>query len=250
MIVRKQPSLAAERVIAATLCFALSSPSWAQVASPQPQEPQQPAVAANCARDRLRRPQRNRKASAPSIAQQAKVSRCPLDSSGWAACRRFMWSCHIRAIHLVAYRPSTAPPVDLTNSPRLESLERDGKLYLSLRDAVFLALENNLDLAYFRYNLPIAQADLARTKAGGQANGVNTSIAQGTQGGFNSSGYGGRRGRFEQWSNGRRSAVGLSPQLWATELPSTHSIRRSLCKVWLTTPHLSRSTPCSPGYPF
>ena len=92
------------------------------------------------------------------------------------------------------YRPSTAPPVDLTNSPRLESLERDGKLYLSLRDAVALALENNLDLAYFRYNLPIAQADLARTKAGGQANGVNTSIVQGTQGGFSSSGVGGGGG--------------------------------------------------------
>jgi outer membrane protein TolC len=84
------------------------------------------------------------------------------------------------------YMPSTVPPINLTNSPRLQSLERDGKLYLSLRDAIALALENNLDLAYFRYNLPIAQADLMRTKAGGVANGVNTSIAQGTQGGFGS----------------------------------------------------------------
>lgn len=89
-----------------------------------------------------------------------------------------------------AYLPSTVPPINLTNSPRLEALERDGKLYLSLRDAIALALENNLDLAYFRYNLPIAQADLLRTKAGGAANGVNTSIAQGTQGGFSASGVG------------------------------------------------------------
>ncbi|MBT9329891.1 TolC family protein [Acidipila sp. 4G-K13] len=59
-----------------------------------------------------------------------------------------------------------------------------------MRDAIALALENNLDLAYFRYNLPIAQTDLLRTKAGGAANGVNTSIAQGTQGGFSSSGTG------------------------------------------------------------
>nr|WP_252263446.1 TolC family protein [Paracidobacterium acidisoli] len=86
--------------------------------------------------------------------------------------------------------PSTVPPLDLTNSPRLQGLIRDGKLYLSLRDAIALALENNLDLAYFRYNLPIAQTDLLRTKAGGAANGVNTSIAQGTQGGFSSSGTG------------------------------------------------------------
>jgi outer membrane protein TolC len=90
-----------------------------------------------------------------------------------------------------AYTPSTVPPIDLTNSPRLQSLERDGKLYLSLRDCIALALENNLDIAYFRYNFPTAEADLLRTKAGGTAGGVNTSIVQGTQGGFSSSGVGG-----------------------------------------------------------
>jgi outer membrane protein TolC len=93
-----------------------------------------------------------------------------------------------------AYRPSTVPPINLTNSPRLQSLERDGKLYVSLRDAIALALENNLDIAYFRYNLPIAQADLLRTKAGATANGVNINVSQGTQGGFSSSGGGGGGG--------------------------------------------------------
>jgi outer membrane protein TolC len=92
------------------------------------------------------------------------------------------------------YMPSTVPPINLVNSPRLANLERDGKLYLSLRDAIALALENNLDLVYFRYNFPIAQADVLRTKAGGLANGVNTSIVQGTQGGFSSSGGGGGGG--------------------------------------------------------
>ncbi|MGB8031989.1 MAG: TolC family protein [Terracidiphilus sp.] len=83
------------------------------------------------------------------------------------------------------YRPSDAPPLDLTNSPRLENLIRDGKLYISLHDAIALAIENNLDLAYFRYNFPIAQTDYARTKAGGSVNGVNTGIVQSsTQGGF------------------------------------------------------------------
>jgi outer membrane protein TolC len=86
---------------------------------------------------------------------------------------------------LAPYRPSEAPPLDLTNSPRLENLIHDGKLYISLHDAIALAIENNLDLAYFRYNFPIAQTDYARTKAGGTANGVNTSIVQSsTQGGF------------------------------------------------------------------
>jgi len=95
---------------------------------------------------------------------------------------------------LAPYKPTPVQPVNLTNSPRLQSLERDGKLYLSLRDAIALALENNLDIAYFRYNFPTAEADLLRTKAGGSVGGVNTSIVQGTQGGFGGSGVGGGGG--------------------------------------------------------
>jgi hypothetical protein len=77
---------------------------------------------------------------------------------------------------------NVAEPV-LTNSPRLDRLIRDGKLYLSLKDAIDLALENNLDLAIARYNLPIADTDLLRTKAGGSFRGVNTGVVQGTPGG-------------------------------------------------------------------
>jgi outer membrane protein TolC len=105
---------------------------------------------------------------------------------------------HIEIPHsrnpLKSYEPSTVPQVNLTNSPRLQSLERDGKLYLSLRDTIDLALENNLDIAYYRYNFPTAQADLLRTKAGGAVGGVATGIVQGTQGGFSSSGVGGGGG--------------------------------------------------------
>ncbi len=75
-----------------------------------------------------------------------------------------------------AYRPSFVPPVNLTNSPRLQNLMRDGKLYVSLQDAIALAIENNLDLASFRYNLPTALTDYARTKAGYQTLGVSTNI--------------------------------------------------------------------------
>jgi outer membrane protein TolC len=77
---------------------------------------------------------------------------------------------------LSAYRPSFVPPVDLKNSPRLQDLMREGKLYISLQDAIALAIENNLDLAAFRYNLPTALTDYARTKAGYQTLGVNTSV--------------------------------------------------------------------------
>jgi outer membrane protein TolC len=89
---------------------------------------------------------------------------------------------------LSPYRPSTAPELNLNNSPRLQSLIRDGKLYVSLNDVIALAIENNLDLAYFRYNFPIADTEIMRTKAGGVAQGVNTGIIQSsTQGGFGSS---------------------------------------------------------------
>ncbi|HEX4284995.1 MAG TPA: TolC family protein [Terracidiphilus sp.] len=103
---------------------------------------------------------------------------------------------------IARYRASTAPPLDLNNSPRLQNLIRDGKIYISLRDAIALAIENNLDLAYFRYNFPIAQTDIQRTKSGGQANGVNTSISQNTQGGFSGSGGGGGGAGFSAGAGG------------------------------------------------
>jgi len=84
---------------------------------------------------------------------------------------------------LSPFMAERVPEPALTNSPRLDGLIRDGKLYLSLKDALDLALENNLDLAIARYNLPIADTDLLRTKAGGSFRGVNTGVVQGTPGG-------------------------------------------------------------------
>ncbi|MGC2186007.1 MAG: hypothetical protein WA637_22245, partial [Terriglobales bacterium] len=84
---------------------------------------------------------------------------------------------------LGAYSADRVPRPDLTNSPLLDQLIRDGKLYLSLKDAIRLALENNLDLAIARYNLPIANMDILRTRAGGIFRGVNAGVVQGTPGG-------------------------------------------------------------------
>jgi outer membrane protein TolC len=84
---------------------------------------------------------------------------------------------------LNAYSPDSVPEPALANSARLLQLIRDGKLYLSLKDAIDLALENNLDLAIARYNLPIADTDILRTQAGGFFRGVNTGVVQGTPGG-------------------------------------------------------------------
>ena len=84
---------------------------------------------------------------------------------------------------LNAYAPDTVPEPVLSNSPHLDRMIRDGKLYLSLKDAIELALEDNLDLAIARYNLPIANTDILRTEAGGFFRGVNTGVVQGTPGG-------------------------------------------------------------------
>jgi outer membrane protein TolC len=82
-----------------------------------------------------------------------------------------------------AYRGKAVPPPSLENSTRLDSLVKDGKLYLTLQNAIDLALENNLDLVIARYNLPIAQMDVLRTQAGGTVRGVNTGVVSGTPGG-------------------------------------------------------------------
>jgi outer membrane protein TolC len=82
-----------------------------------------------------------------------------------------------------AYRATLVPQPNLANSSRIDALVKDGVLELSLKDAISLALENNLDIAIARYNIPIAAADVLRTAAGGLFRGVNTGVVQNTPGG-------------------------------------------------------------------
>ena len=81
------------------------------------------------------------------------------------------------------YTATDYPMPRLTNSPGLGDLLRDGKLYLSLSDAVTLALENNYDIAIARINLDIADTDILRTHAGAIFRGVSTGLVTGTLGG-------------------------------------------------------------------
>ncbi|HEY5330390.1 MAG TPA: TolC family protein [Acidobacteriaceae bacterium] len=81
------------------------------------------------------------------------------------------------------YRATLVAEPNLANSPRIDSLIHNGILELSLNDAIALALENNLDIAIARYNIPIARADILRTQAGGSFRGVNTGVVQNTPGG-------------------------------------------------------------------
>ncbi len=81
------------------------------------------------------------------------------------------------------YEQHHLPSPSFANSPRIESLMKNGKLYVSLSDAIALALENNLDLAIARYNLAIAETDILRSKSGAAVRGVATGLVQGTPGG-------------------------------------------------------------------
>ena len=81
------------------------------------------------------------------------------------------------------YTPRQVPAPSFSNSSRIDQLMQGGKLMLSLDDAIALSLENNLDIAIARYNLPIADTDILRAKAGASTLGVNTGLVQGTPGG-------------------------------------------------------------------
>ncbi len=61
---------------------------------------------------------------------------------------------------------------------RFNTLVRNGKLYLTLHDAIALALENNLDIEVERYNLLLSDTDLLRAKGGGSLRGIDYTIQQ------------------------------------------------------------------------
>jgi outer membrane protein len=74
------------------------------------------------------------------------------------------------------YRRPTIPPLFDGNATRMNALIRDGKLYLSLQDAIALALENNLDVETERYNITLAKADVVRAAGGGTLRGIDYGI--------------------------------------------------------------------------
>src|SRR5690242_17923700 len=105
-------------------------------------------------------------------------------------------------IPLRSYAPQTVPEIRMTNSQRLHSLIRAGNLYLSVQDALALAIENNLNLEIARYGPLLADSALERARAGGPIRGVPSASAQvssvnggqGVNGAAQSAGVGGGGG--------------------------------------------------------
>jgi outer membrane protein len=106
------------------------------------------------------------------------------------------------------YLGTTIPKASFTNSLRLADLVRDGKIYLSLSDALALALENNYDIAIARYNLDIADTDILRTRTGAAPLGAPSGLVTGTLGGSTSTlSTGGGPGGTTVGSGGAGSGV-------------------------------------------
>jgi outer membrane protein len=105
---------------------------------------------------------------------------------------------------IAPYKPGYVPPPNLSNTDRMQQLLHDGKIMLSMNDAVALTLENNLDLVLARYNLNIADTDILRADAGANILGVNTGIVQNTPGG----GVGGLSGTVGSGTGGTSIAAG------------------------------------------
>jgi outer membrane protein len=117
----------------------------------------------------------------PISAQQAPAEE---RSGSWLSQNRFTGR----------YRYVDIDPINVTNSQRLEQLIRAGRIYLSLQDAIALALENNLDIELQRYGPRIAEADLLRAEAGGLLRGIPTSVSTGPQSANLQTGAGGNTG--------------------------------------------------------
>jgi len=68
---------------------------------------------------------------------------------------------------IAPYKPISVDPVGLANSPRIDQMIQEGKLNLSLQDAVELALQNNLDIVVQRYNPWLADTGILKAESGG-----------------------------------------------------------------------------------
>jgi outer membrane protein len=124
------------------------------------------------------------------------------------------------------YLPHSTKAVSWADSPRLDKLMRAGIIYLSLQDALALALENNLDIETARFNLPQAEANLMRAESGNLLTNVSNSVASGpssaSSGVLAGSGGFGVATSSSSGSSGGSGGVlsGLNVQLAGSAIPS------------------------------
>jgi outer membrane protein len=125
------------------------------------------------------------------------------------------------------YTPYTVTKVSFEDSPRLDKLMRAGNIYLSLHDAIALALENNLDIENARFVNRSNEANVLRASAGTLLRNVPTSISTGpasaSLGVLSSTALG--SGGTATASTGTSSLLsGLSVQLAGSTIPNLDPI--------------------------
>ena len=104
-------------------------------------------------------------AGAPAFAQQQDQASGSTRNVGTSRYDFSKGNSHLFKI-FKPYMPMTVDPAQVTNSPSLEKMIQNGKMMLSLEDAISLALENNLDISVQRYGPWIADTGVLRAKAG------------------------------------------------------------------------------------
>jgi outer membrane protein TolC len=150
-----------------------------------------------------------------------------------------------------AYRPTTIAKARFVNSVRLADMVKDGKIHLSLSDAIALALENNYDIAIARYNLDIADTDMLRANAGSTLRGVSTGVLTNTLGGSSSTlttggGPGGTTGGSGGAASGSSGLVlstsGAGPTPEALDPTLTGTVQLERARAAKTSPFSGGST--------
>jgi outer membrane protein TolC len=127
------------------------------------------------------------------------------------------------------FRATSIPKASFVNSVRLGDLVKDGKIYLSLSDALALALENNYDIAIARYDLDIADTDLLRTRTGQAPLGSPAGLVSGTLSGSQVTlSTGGGPGGTSAGSGGAGTGVGGLTLTTAGAGPQPESLEPSV----------------------
>jgi outer membrane protein len=152
-------SLSRVALVLWTAASLIVSPVYAQAQStsaPQSQQQQAPAQAPGQTQDMSQQATSTQPAASVPISEK-KMGLGPDYSNGKH------WFPNI----FDQYWPIHVPPPTLTNTPKIDQLIQDGKLNLSLDDAIALALEDNLDIRVQRYQVWVTQTQLLKAKAGG-----------------------------------------------------------------------------------
>jgi outer membrane protein TolC len=141
------------------------------------------------------------------------------------------------------YQAKKATPSDEQNSPRIYELLRANNIYLSLSDAIALAIENNLDVQAARYQLPIAGTDVLRSKGGGTLRGIPLQTTE------LPAGVGGPASPLLTTpATGTVQGISVSSNVYDLSLFSTTSVPISLDPSSLSSPLPSATGPTIPQY--